>query len=113
MPDKANNQPHIVVIEGDEYCQYFIAVEQMMILSSTDITTALFHLMASHYVFNLSYHSKATDFYIFLQERVTQIPSALTESKKARKEKSSVSVSHINGIARIYDSTKDPEASYD
>ena len=38
-PDKSNNCPHIVIFEGD---QYFIAIEQCLILECKDIPTALF-----------------------------------------------------------------------
>ena len=71
-PDKDNNQPHIVVVTKDEHCQYFIASEQMMMLECNNVMTALFLLLASHYVFNLSYHHKVTDF-LFLQEHVARI----------------------------------------
>lgn len=80
-PDKENNQPHIVVIEQDDYDQYFLAIEQTLMLKSRDIATALFLLLASHYVFNLSYHSKSADFLIFVQEDCTnsQLYSFISE----------------------------------
>ena len=105
-----------MVIEGDEYDQYFIAVEQTLMLECRDIATALFLLLASHYVFNLSYHTKCTDFLIFIQEKVAKIPSvtsADSDSKhKKRKEKSPVALSHTNGIARSYDSLKDVSSNH-
>lgn len=96
--DKENNQPYIVVIVKDEYSQYFIAIEQIMMLECHNFMTALFLLLASHYVFNLSYHCKAKDF-LFLQERVAGINSATTEKQK----RNPVANSHIIAIARVYD----------
>ena len=52
IPDKNNNQPHIVAIERDEYFQYMIAVEQSLMLECTEIATAIFMMLACHYVFN-------------------------------------------------------------
>ena len=98
-PDKDNNQPHIVVVTKDEYCQYFIAIEQMMMLECNNVMTALFLLLASHYVFNLSYHHKVMDFFLFLQERVAGITS-VTSGKQKRNP---VANSHVIGVARIYD----------
>ena len=74
---------------------------------SRDVATAFFLLLASHYVFNLSYHSKLGDFLIFVQERIAKIPSSTGLSQKKRKEKSPVSLSHVNGIVRFYDSMED------
>ena len=62
VPNRENSQPHIVAIERDEYFQYMIAVEQSLMLDCTEISTALFLLLATHYVFNLSYHVKAERF---------------------------------------------------
>ena len=100
-----------MVIEQDDYDQYFLAIEQMLMLESRNVATALFLLLASHYVFNLSYHSKSADFLIFVQERIAKIPSFTASSQKKRKEKSPVSLSHVNGITRIYDSLKEDVSS--
>jgi len=37
-------------------------------LECTEVETAIFVLLASHYVFNLSYHTKATYCFIFERE---------------------------------------------
>lgn len=99
LADKDNNQPHVVV-QQDEYDQYFLTIEQSLVMESRDVAGAVFFLLASHYVFNLSYHSKCADLLTFLQERVAKIPSF--EARKKRKEKSPVALSHVNGITRVY-----------
>ena len=75
-----------MVIEQDDYDQYFLAIEQTPMLESRNVATALFLLLATHYVFNLSYHSKSADFLIFVQERIAKIPSFTASSQKKCKE---------------------------
>ena len=75
--------------------QYFIAIEQKLLLESTSLITALFNLVASHYVFNLAYHPRAHDLLAFLQEKVMGIAG------DGRRKKPSSS-SHVSGIARFY-----------
>ena len=70
-----NSQPQLVIIEGD-YDQYFVAVEQQLLLESRELPTAVFLLLATHYIFNLSYHPKAEDLLHFIQEKMTVISSA-------------------------------------
>ena len=70
-------------------------------LECTDLATALFLLLASHYVFNLSYHTKTHEFLTFIQESVANIPSE--KSRKGKREKSPVSVAHVTGIKRVYE----------
>jgi len=74
-------------------------------MESADLSMALFLLLAAHYVFNLSYHSKTTDLMKFLQEKVAKINSA---DKKVKKLKSPVATEHINGISREYDQLNTP-----
>ena len=52
-----------------------IAVEQSLILDCTEVSTALFLLLATHYVFNPSYQGKAEEFLMFIQEKVAKIAS--------------------------------------
>ena len=99
-PDPENAQPHIVVILHDDYNQYFIAVEQIMCMECTDVATALFYLVASHYVLNLSYHDKIQEVFRFIQERIMDIESA----EKGKASKSPVSSSYVNGITSMFDS---------
>ena len=89
-----NSQPQLVIIEGD-YDQYFVAVEQQLLLERP---TAVFLLLATHYIFNLSYHPKAEDLLHFIQEKMAQISSA------TRKK---VNHQYINGISRVYQSIKE------
>ena len=107
LADKENNQPHIVVIQQDDYDQYFLAIEQTLMLESRDVAAALFLLLASHYVFNLSYHSKCSDLMTFVQEKIAKIPSFGASSQKKRKEKSPVALSHVNGMSRVYNHLKE------
>ena len=98
-PDKWNNQPHIVVFcdeEDDEDLlgQYFIAVEQVLVLESSNIVAAVFHLMAAHYLYNVQYQAKAKELYIFLQEKVLHLPSS------SRGKRSPAMLAHIAGISR-------------
>ena len=74
--DKSNNQPHIIAIERDEYFLYMVAVKQSLMLECTEMATAIFMMRACHYVFNLSYHPKATDLFVFLLEKVESKMSA-------------------------------------
>jgi len=39
-------------------------------METTDVASALFCLIASHYVFNLSYHPKIFEILRFIQEKV-------------------------------------------
>jgi len=43
-------------------------------MESMDIATALFNSLGCHYVLNLNYHKKLTDFMRFLQEKVALLP---------------------------------------
>ena len=95
-PDPNNTQPHIIAITHDDYNQYFIAVEKGMYMESMDIATAVFLLLGSHYVFNLSYHAKV---WRFLQEKVGGIPS----DRKVKFTKSAVASSHLCGIVAVYE----------
>ena len=64
-----------MVVTNDDYNQYFIAIEQEMCMESTDVATAVFNLIASHYVFNLSYHDKIHEMLRFVQEKWMDIQS--------------------------------------
>jgi len=64
-----------VVIVHDDYNQYYIAVEKACFMETTDAASALFCLVASHYVFNLSYYSKVFEMLHFIQEKTLDIES--------------------------------------
>ena len=70
-----NSQPQLVIIEGD-HDQYSVAVEQQHLLESRELPTAVFLLLATHYIFNLSYHPKAEDLLHFIQEKMALMSSA-------------------------------------
>ena len=100
-----NNQPHIVVFTHEEYYQYFIAIEQKLCMECADVSMAIFLLLASHYIFNLSYHSKIFEMMRFFQEKVAKILS----NDKSKKMKSPLAASHVSGISGIYDTLYDFE----
>ena len=74
--EKENNQPHIVFFcdedEDDEGMvrQYFVCVEQEFMMESSNIVAAVFFCIAGHYIFNLTYHRKTGDFWLFIQEKI-------------------------------------------
>lgn len=97
-PDKQNNQPHIVLFQDEEddddlLGQYFIAIEQQLMLESSNIFAAVFHLLCTHYIFNLQYHPKGRELLTFLQEKVMHLSST-------KYKRSPTVVSHISGISR-------------
>ena len=87
----------------DEYNQYFISIENQLYMECTNVATALFLLVASHYIFNLTYHPKVHEVLRFLQEKVAGIPS----DERSKKIKYHVAVSHMNGISSVYAEMKD------
>lgn len=72
-PEPGNSQPHLVVVSHDDYNQYFVAIERKLYMESTDVAMALFLLLGSHYILNLSYHPKIGDFMRFIQEKIAGI----------------------------------------
>ena len=72
------------------------------------MATAIFHLLGSHYILNLSYHPKLNDLLIFIQEKIAHIPSS-----HGVKLKSAVATTHINGIAFEYEALKKSGADND
>lgn len=65
------------------------------------MATAIFHLLGSHYILNLSYHSKLNDLMRFIQEKVAYIPSS-----HGVKSKSAVATTHVIGITSEYAAVK-------
>lgn len=63
--EKNNNQPHIVLFSDDDsddedkLQQFFICVEQNLMLECSNITSAIFFCIGAHYIFNLNYHPKS------------------------------------------------------
>ena len=94
-----NSQPHIVHFcdpteNGDELAaQYFIAIEQILMIESSNVFAAVYYLIAAHYVFNLAYHSKVNYVLLFLQEKVFGLPSSSVK-------RTPTTLTHFSGIER-------------
>lgn len=102
--DRENSQPHIILFEVDDddediQGQYFIAIEQNLMMETSNLITAIYNLLASHYVLNLAYHPKAKDLLTFLQEKVLGVPSS-DDKSKTKQRLNPVSSSHVGGIVR-------------
>ena len=97
--EQGNSQPHIVFFSSDDEDmtqQFFISVEQY-------IAAAIFFCVVAQYIFNLLYHRKAGDVWLFVQEKVFGLPS------KAGIRWNPSTISHFSGIARRYDSISSVE----
>ena len=107
-PEPSNNQPHIVLFcdESEEVKQYFVAVEQQLMMESVSLVSSVFLLLAAHYIFNLSYHPKSGDVWVFIQENVCQLPS------KGSKRSPSY-VTHSKRIAQLFECSVAAEADYE
>ena len=88
---------------------YYIAIEQELIVECSNLTKALFCLLAVHYVFDLTYHERVKDFFLFLQEKVMEISSegyGGSSGTKGSKKKSASYLSTTSGI-ECYKNRKD------
>ena len=102
--DSKNNQPHIVVItneDADEDKQYFIAVEQSLLIKSDYMVSVVFLLLAAHYCFNMDYHPKVKDLMTFIANRVARIPLP------DRFKWSALVGVHVAGITRQYEADQE------
>ncbi len=52
--DQNNNHPHIVCFVGDVAVQYFVAIEQELLIECKSMTNALYTMLATHFVFNIT-----------------------------------------------------------
>ena len=104
-----NNQPHLVKFQDEDdsegISQYFVAVEQKLMLECCTLSAALFFGMVAHYIFNLEYHAKARGVWLFFQEKVFQLPS----KEKGGKHSPSC-IAHITGISRFHAKLCKPSA---
>ena len=92
-------------IDSDLPQQYFVSVEQQLILESSSLESAVFLCVASHYILNLEYHPKAKDVWLFMQEKILKLK---TKSRKGGKPYQSPS--HFSGISRVFvNSTSEDE----
>ena len=74
--------------------QFFISVEQTLMMESSNLVAAFFYLVCAHYIFNLQYHPKANEVMTFVQDKILALPT--TKSKRAPSI-----LSHITGIATV------------
>ena len=95
--DDLNNQFFLVAEEDDLNNQFFLVVEGEFILECGNPATAVFNLMAAHYVFNLDYDPKAKDALVFIQEKVLKV------IETGKKPKSATVAAHTAGILRYYE----------
>lgn len=103
--EKDNNQPqcHIVMFQDDDdhvdtvLNQYFVSVEQELMMETSTLISSIFFAIAAHYIFNLTYHWKSGDVWVFIQEKVLGLTS------KSGTKRSPSSMSHFSGIQRVYD----------
>ena len=88
---KADDDSH-----DPELQQYFISVEQKLILECKSITAAIYYCIAAHYIYNLSFHPKSGDVWVFLQNKVFDLPCKGNSKKLPSRE------SHFSGIDRHF-----------
>lgn len=92
--DSQNNHPHIVRFidaSGGISPTHFIAVEQQLLLECRNIESALYLLVATHFVFNIEYCPKVKDILYFFQEKIICFPdSALKQSSVYRNVSSAI-----------------------
>lgn len=101
--ESQNNEPYIVLFADpdDDDCllrQFFICVEQALMMECSSFIAAIFFCIAAHSIFNLSYHPKTGDVWLFVQEKILNVPS------KAGVKRHPSSASHFSGICRTFES---------
>jgi len=72
-----------------------------MCMECSNVAGALFYLITSHYIFNVSYHSKICDVLQFIQEKIVNINWI-----RAKDTQSPGALSYINEITSVYESLK-------
>ena len=70
--------------ELDILPRYHIAMEQVLLVECRSLTHTLYCLLAVHYVFNIKYHPRAEDFFLFLFEKVLGIQETGNQRKKKK-----------------------------
>ena len=102
--DTSNNHPHIVLMrdldeDNEDVCgQFFVAVEQSVMLECSNIFATIFYLIAAHYMFNIEYHAKVNYPLLFLQENVLGLPSKSIKHTPT-------ALSHFTSIPRYLEHT--------
>ena len=77
------NHPLIVrVIDSDDEvdASYIIVIEKKPLLVCNTILSAIFTLFAVHYVFDIEYHEKVKDFYLFLEDKIFNVPFHIVQT---------------------------------
>ena len=69
-------------------------------METNNLLSAVFGCLAAYFIFNLSYHPKTGDFWVFVQEKIGNIPS------KSYKKHPSTSC-HFAGITRFVSGDRD------
>ena len=66
------NQPQIICyIDADDEitAQYIVVVEKQTFCQCATLLGAVYTLFSLHYVFNIEYHPRVKDFYLFVQNK--------------------------------------------
>lgn len=71
-------------------------------METSTLVSSIFFAIAAQYIFNLTYHRKSGDVWIFIQEKVVGLAS------KIGTKRSPSAMSHFSGIQRVYDSLEKP-----
>lgn len=74
--DGETTQPLIVRFtdaDKDIAPQIFIAVEGDMLIECGNLPTAIYSMLAAHYIFDIQYNPKVNDVQLFLQEKVFRL----------------------------------------
>ena len=88
--------------DSEKFNQYFISVEQELMLETSTLTSSLFFCMSAYYIFNLAYHPKIKDLWEFFQVKVFDLPS---EDKRVKCSPSAIT--HFSGISRYFKKLND------
>ena len=67
--------PYIAItgIAGDENAQFYVCSEQKIVLESSSMRDAVLDLMASYFVFDISYPRSLSAILIFIQHEIFRI----------------------------------------
>lgn len=77
------NQSHIIrFVDADVEIpsNYIMVIGKQTLLLCSSLLAALFVLFAVHYVFNMEYHPKVKDFYLFFQNKLFNIKDSASHS---------------------------------
>ena len=101
MRDESNVHPYIVTLKDhneDLPSQYFVIFGSELIVECNSLTSALFGLFALHYVFDMNYHPRTNDSFLFIEEKIMRI--------QCSKKKSTGYTSITTGVSTFLDSSE-------